>query len=120
MTPQRSGAIPLIDLDTGCILSPSMASKAKAQHDHVHRTHPAVVKRLARIAGHIQGIARMIEAKKSCPEVLQQMAAVMAALDSTRKVFLEDHIKGCIVQAVRDRKADEAVEEIERVLALIA
>lgn len=100
-----------------------MATKAHVHpdgHHHVHSTHPAVLKRLARIVGHLQGISRMIEAKKSCPEVLQQMAAVMAALDKTRKVFLEDHIKGCIVEAVRARKPDQAIEELERVLSLMA
>lgn len=89
-------------------------------HDHPHSTHPTVLKRIARIVGHLQGVARMIEAKKSCPEVLQQMAAVMAALDGTRKLFLEDHIKGCIVDAVRARKPEAAIEELERVLSLLA
>jgi DNA-binding FrmR family transcriptional regulator len=93
---------------------------ARSKVHHAHQTHPAVVKRLARIIGHLQGVVRMIEAEKSCPEVLQQMSAVMAALVTTRKVFLEDHIKGCIVEAVRDQKVDEAMEELERVLAFMA
>lgn len=107
------------------ILSPGMGKRATNGagghgHPHVHSTHPAVIKRIARIVGHLQGIARMIEAKKGCPEVLQQMSAVMAALEGTRKVFLEDHIKGCIVEAVRSRKADQAVEELERVLSFLS
>ncbi len=83
---------------------------------HIHSTHPAVIKRIARIVGHLEGISRMIQAGKPCPEVLQQMAAVMAALESTRKVFLKDHIKGCVVDAVRSRRPDAAVEEIVALL----
>jgi DNA-binding FrmR family transcriptional regulator len=86
----------------------------------VHSSHPAVMKRLARAAGHIQGIIRMIEAKKSCPEVVQQMSAVIAAIESTRKVFLEDHIRGCILDAVRAKKPDAAFKELEHVLSLMS
>lgn len=77
------------------------------------------MKRLARAAGHLQGIIRMIETEKSCPEVLQQMSAVIAAIESSRKVFLEDHIRGCILNAVRTKNSDEAFKELESVLALM-
>lgn len=93
-------------------------SKAHKHHE-VHSTHPAVMKRLARAIGHMQGIIRMIEARKSCPEVLQQMSAVIAAIESSRKVFLEDHIRGCILDAVRTKDSDHAFKELESVLALM-
>lgn len=98
---------------------PRRVKPAAPVSPHVHSTHPAVIKRLARTIGHIQGIIRMIEAKKTCPEVLQQMSAVIAAIESTRRVFLEDHIRGCIVDAVRLKQSDHALEELERVLLLI-
>ena len=86
----------------------------------IHTTHPAVRRRLARAVGHLQGVIRMIEAQKSCPEVLQQMGAVIAAVESTRKVFLEDHIRGCILDAVQSKSPDRAFEELQRVLSLLA
>lgn len=86
----------------------------------VHSTHPAIVKRLSRAVGHLQGIIRMIEAKKSCPDVLQQMSAVIAAIESSRKVFLEDHIRGCILEAVRTKDSQDALKELERALALMS
>lgn len=84
-----------------------------------HQSHPAVLKRLARSIGHLQAIVRMIEEHKSCPEVLQQMSAVLASIESARKVFLEDHIRGCIVEAVREQKVEEALKELQRVLSFI-
>ena len=85
-----------------------------------HGTHPMVTKRLARITGHIEAIRRMIEEEKSCPDVLQQMAAVIASLKSTRRLFLEDHIRGCIIEAATSGEPDRAVEELERVLSFMA
>lgn len=107
------GLMALIEI----ILPPSM--NAKKKHEP-HQTHPAVLKRLARAIGHLQAISRMIEEHKTCPEVLQQMSAVLASIESARKVFLEDHIRGCIVEAVRKRKVDEALEELQRVLSFLS
>jgi DNA-binding FrmR family transcriptional regulator len=81
--------------------------------------HTRVQKRLARIVGHMQGVSRMIAAEKSCVEILQQMAAVIGALVTTRKLFIEDHLRGCIVEAVRSGASGDAVEEVERVLSLL-
>ena len=89
------------------------------KHHEVHTTHPAVMKRLARAVGHLQAIIRMIESKKTCPEVLQQMSAVIAAIEGSRRVFLEDHLRGCILDAVRTKQSESALEELERVFPLI-
>lgn len=61
----------------------------------------------------------MIEAGKTCPEVLQQMSAVIASIEASRKVFLEDHIRGCILDAVRTKDSESAFKELESVLALM-
>ena len=69
-------------------------------HGHVHENQKAVLNRLARAAGHLEKVRRMVEEGHDCSEVLVQLAAVRSALDNTGKVILKDHLRHCVVDAV--------------------
>ena len=71
-------------------------------HPHVHENKKVVSNRLARAIGHLQRVKRMVDEDYDCSEVLIQLAAVRAALESTGKVILQDHIQHCIVDAVEE------------------
>lgn len=86
---------------------------------HAHQSHPDVDRRLARIGGHIEGIRRMLTEEKTCCEVLQQVKAVMAALESTRRIILLDHVRHCLGEAIRNKQTGAAVEEVEQLFAQI-
>ncbi|MEO9306863.1 conserved hypothetical protein [Nitrosotalea sinensis] len=55
-----------------------------------HHKLPEIKKRLARIEGHVKGIGKMIDEGKGYPEIVQQITAVRAALDSTMEIIIED------------------------------
>ena len=55
-----------------------------------HHKLPEVKKRLARIEGHVKGISKMIDEGKGYPEIVQQITAVRAALDSTMEIMIMD------------------------------
>lgn len=69
-------------------------------HPHPHENKKLVQNRLARAAGHLEKVRRMVDEDVDCPEVLVQLAAVRAALESTGKVILQDHLRHCMVDAV--------------------
>ena len=71
-------------------------------HPHVHENKKVVSNRLALAIGHLQRVKRMVDEDYDCSEVLIQLAAVRAALESTGKVILQDHIQHCIVDAVEE------------------
>ena len=71
-------------------------------HPHVHENKKVVSNRLARAIGHLQRVKRMVDEDYDCSEVLIQLAAVRAALESTGNVILQDHIQHCIVDAVEE------------------
>jgi DNA-binding FrmR family transcriptional regulator len=81
-----------------------------AEHAHTHQNTKAVLNRLSRASGHLESVKRMIDDGKDCSEVLIQLSAVIAALNSAGKEILKDHIEHCIVDAV----ATGDVAEIER------
>lgn len=70
----------------------------EAEHPHVH-THTqtkAITNRLSRAIGHLESVKRMVENGRDCSDVLVQLAAVRAALSSTAKVILKDHLEHCV------------------------
>ena len=62
--------------------------------------------------GQVRGIARMIEREEYCVDILQQTAALRAAVDSLSILVLEDHVGGCVRTAAEQGKADEYVDEV--------
>lgn len=69
-------------------------------------------KRLARIRGQVEGIARMVEEERYCPDVLHQCAAVHAALRSAERELLANHLERCATHAISE--GGEAAEEVRR------
>ena len=71
--------------------------------------------RLSRIEGQVRGIKGMLEKDAYCPEILVQVSAVNAALNSFNKVLLANHSRTCVADDIRDGK-DETVDELVKVL----
>ena len=70
-----------------------------------------LINRLSRIEGQVRGIRGMVERKAYCTDIIIQVAAVSAALDSFNRVLLENHIKTCVTRDIKDGK-EETVEEL--------
>jgi DNA-binding FrmR family transcriptional regulator len=75
-----------------------------------HHKRPEISKRLARIEGHVRGIKRMIDEDKSYPEVVQQISAVRAALDSIVGVMVQDLVEHYVSQSRDDAGKIVAIE----------
>jgi len=80
-------------------------------HPHEHRK--AVLDRLARIEGHVRAVRRMVEEDVSCPEILVQIAAVRSALNGAGRIILEDHVKSCLIDTVRDGNFENSFQELK-------
>jgi CsoR family transcriptional regulator, copper-sensing transcriptional repressor len=75
-------------------------------------TKPNVLKRLAYIEGHLQGIRRMIEDDKYCVDVLKQTYAVRRAIEKLEAIILENHLQGCVVHGIREGREDSVIQEL--------
>lgn len=58
------------------------------------------LKRLARTAGQVAGISRMIDDGRHCTDVLQQIAAVQKALDAVGNIVLRNYLERCVTTAI--------------------
>lgn len=78
-----------------------------------------LIHRLNRIEGQIRGIKNMVEKDAYCTNVLVQVAAANAALNSFSKELLSSHIRTCVVNDIREGKEetiDELVDTIQRLM----
>ncbi|HYN48342.1 MAG TPA: metal-sensitive transcriptional regulator [Candidatus Nanopelagicales bacterium] len=76
------------------------------------RDHAQLLRRLSRIEGQVRGIGRMIEREEYCVDILQQTAALRAAIDAVSIMVLEDHVQGCVRTAAERGEADRYVDEV--------
>lgn len=84
----------------------AMTSSSKKPHQ------PDLLRRLRRIEGQIQGVSRMIETNRYCVDILTQVGAIQAALDSVALRLLEDHTQGCVRGAIRSGKGEKEITEL--------
>lgn len=83
---------------------------------HAHEHRKAVLDRLARIEGHIRAVRRMVEEDVPCPEVLVQIAAVRSALNGAGRIILEDHVKSCLIDTVREGNFENSFQDLKDLL----
>ena len=78
-----------------------------------------MINRLNRIEGQVRGIKKMVENNAYCPEILIQVSAVNAALNSFNKVLLAEHIRTCVAEDIRggdEAAIDELVLVLEKLM----
>lgn len=81
--------------------------------------YKALMNRLSRIEGQIRGIKGMIEKDAYCIDILTQSAAVTAAMNSFNKVLLDQHIRTCVAEDIRngnDETIDELVDIVKKLM----
>ncbi len=78
--------------------------------------HSAQLARLKRIRGQLEGIQRMIEHRRYCPEILVQTSAVRAALRSLEVTILRAHVDHCVKNALLDSGGPDA--KLKELLAI--
>lgn len=71
----------------------------------------AIINRLKRITGQMNGIVRMVEEDRYCDDVLIQLSAVDKAIKALANMLLDAHMHTCLVEQVKAGRLD-AVDEI--------
>lgn len=73
--------------------------------------YTALINRLNRIEGQIRGIKGMVENNAYCTDILIQVSAVSAALNSFNRELLSSHIKTCVAEDIKAGK-NETLDEL--------
>jgi len=66
--------------------------------------HMKVIARINRIEGQVRGLKKMVEEDRDCLQVLKQIAAASGAMRSLGAFILEDHLRGCVSTAIKNKE----------------
>lgn len=61
-------------------------------------------------------IISMTEGDAYCIDIVHQSIAVQAALKKADEAVLENHLKSCVADSIKNGKSDEAIKEVMEVL----
>jgi DNA-binding FrmR family transcriptional regulator len=76
-----------------------------------------VLLRLAKAAGQVQGVSRMVDADRYCVDVLNQIAAAQKALDGVARIITRNYLERCVTDAVNSGDPliyDELMQVMDR------
>ena len=74
--------------------------------------HDKLVPRLRRIEGQVRGISRMVQERRYCIDVIQQLTAARRALDQVSIQVMGGHINTCVSEAIRRREGKQKIGEL--------
>lgn len=77
----------------------------------------AIEARLARIEGHIHGVHKMAHEGRGYPELVHQITAIRASLDSVLQAIVEDLVQEFVATASAKGRAPPVVEQLREVVA---
>lgn len=78
-------------------------------------TQERILHRLKIAKGQLENVIKMVEDDVYCIDILHQMQAVESAIKGTEEVMLENHLRGCVTDSIRQGKQEEAIKEVMEV-----
>ena len=80
-----------------------------------HPCHKHEISKLNRIAGQVEGVKRMIEEARYCPEILAQLKAIRSAVRTVEANVLETHLQHCVADAFEGNNKKAAQEKVDEI-----
>lgn len=79
-----------------------------------HPDHSKQLHRINRIVGQLEGVKKMIEDRRYCPDILTQTRAISSAVRSLEANILQLHLENCVQDAFNSKKgyADKQIQEL--------
>lgn len=103
-----------------------MSTKKKAKDEECCSTrgarppyHEKELHRVRRIKGQLEGVERMIEEVRYCPDIITQIQAIRAALSSLESKLLEEHLNTCVRDAFVSSDHKDQKEKIDEILRIV-
>lgn len=75
-------------------------------------TKERILHRLKIANGHLKKVMKMVETDQYCIDVIHQSQAVGRALKEIDNLIMENHLKGCVSDAIKKGKSAQAIGEV--------
>lgn len=95
-----------------------MAKKKQDCCDKKHPDNSKELPRLKKLSGQINGIQKMIDEKRYCVDILQQLNAAKSAIIAVQAEILETHLNSCVKQTLQLKNQTDIEEKISELKQL--
>lgn len=68
--------------------------------------------RLKKIEGQVRGVEKMVDEKRYCVDILNQIAAIRRALDGVSVLLMKRHVETCVSGAIRSNQGGPLIDEL--------
>src|SRR6476619_3134406 len=89
-----------------------MTNNSPAAERGYSATKDQLIKRLRRIEGQVRGVQKMVDEDRWCPDILQQIAAIDAALDKVALGLASGHVQHCMAMSDDPARREEMTDEL--------
>ncbi|MBN2303295.1 MAG: metal-sensitive transcriptional regulator [Anaerolineae bacterium] len=79
------------------------------------KTRTDAIHRLKSVAGHVNGIVRMLEDDRYCIDVIKQIQATQTALSRVSEGILDSHLRTCVTTAIQDADRQERERMLDEI-----
>ena len=80
-----------------------------------HPDHSKNLSSLRRIEGQVRGVQKMIDDKRYCMDIVNQIKAMKSALSRVESKILEKHLRSCVTQILNKKEMEEKITELVKV-----
>lgn len=84
-----------------------------------HPGHEDNLVALRRIEGQVRGVQKMVENRKYCIDILNQIYAIKGALGRVEEKILKKHFQHCVTEAIKGTSESEKQQKLDEILKLI-
>lgn len=98
---------------------PRCCPDGSPEYPNKSSAHPAQIKaqlaRAKRIRGQVDGVVRMLEDGRYCPDIVVQIQAIRSALGALQSAVLGKHLRDCVKEAFdskNERLREAKIEEL--------
>lgn len=81
-----------------------------------HPDHSVEIVRVRKITGQLEGIEKMIVARRYCPEILQQIKAASSALNALKIEILKRHLRECVAESAKTQNYSRLIEQVMEIM----
>jgi CsoR family transcriptional regulator, copper-sensing transcriptional repressor len=112
---RRSGRDESVHVPCACTVNGG-GRKAVAVDPEIKQSN---LKRLRRIEGQIRGLHKMVEDERYCADIIIQIASVQEALRGVSRSLMQNHLRHCATEAIRNGSVEQTAAQYDELLELI-
>lgn len=86
-------------------------------NQHKHPDYKHEIPKLNRAIGQLEGVKKMINEHRYCPDILTQLKAARCAIKAIEKNILLTHLENCVAESfINEKNVKEKILEIKKLI----